>query len=70
MPPASCVAVLFCTALALAGCGDVATLPVSAGTGPQPTLPAPQKSLIPTVNVAQATPWPEGRMPKAAPGTR
>ena len=28
--------------LALAACGGVATLPVSAGTGPQPTLPAPQ----------------------------
>ncbi len=56
--------------IALSGCGDVAKLPVSAGTGPNPTLPPPQQSLIPTVNVAPAKPWPEGRMPQAAPGTR
>ena len=56
--------------IALSGCGDVAKLPVSAGTGANPSLPAPQQSLIPTVNVAPAKPWPEGRMPLAAPGTR
>ncbi|MEO8297124.1 MAG: sorbosone dehydrogenase family protein [Burkholderiales bacterium] len=54
----------------LAACGDIARLPVAAGTGPQPTLPAPQRSLIPTVNVAPARPWPAGLMPQAAPGTR
>jgi glucose/arabinose dehydrogenase len=56
--------------LALAACGEVATLPISAGTGPQPTLPAPQKSLIPTVNIAPAKGWPAGATPQAAPGTR
>ena len=56
--------------LALAACGGVATLPVSAGTGPQPTLPAPQPSLIPTVNIAPAKGWAAGVTPTAAPGTR
>ena len=44
-------------ALTLAACGDVATLPVSAGTGPQPALPPPNKALIPTVNIAPAKGW-------------
>ncbi|HWR78185.1 MAG TPA: sorbosone dehydrogenase family protein [Thiobacillus sp.] len=48
----------------------MATLPISAGTGPQPTLPPPQKTLIPTVNIAPAEGWPAGATPLAAPGTR
>ena len=36
--------------------------------GPNPTIPAPTKTLIPTVNVAKATGWPEGAKPKAANG--
>jgi glucose/arabinose dehydrogenase len=56
--------------LALASCGEQALLPVSAGTGPQPTLPAPQPSLIPTVNIAPAKGWPPGATPQAAPGMR
>jgi glucose/arabinose dehydrogenase len=55
-------------ALALAACGDTARLPESAQTGPQPELPSPQTSLIPTVKVAPATGWPEGAAPKAAAG--
>ena len=50
------------------GCGDVATLPVKAGMGPQPTLPPPEHSLVPTVNIAPAKGWPAGAMPDAAPG--
>jgi glucose/arabinose dehydrogenase len=38
------------------------------GFGPNPTLPPPAKTLIPTVNVAEATPWPKGTYPKAAAG--
>jgi glucose/arabinose dehydrogenase len=56
-------------AVLLAGCGNSARLPVEAGTGPQPTLPAPQKSLIPTVNVAPARGWSEGNQPVGAQGT-
>ena len=48
----------------------MATLPIAAGTGPRPTLPAPQSSLIPTVHIAPATGWPPGTTPQAAPGTR
>ena len=54
----------------LAACGEVATLPVSAGTGPQPTLPAPAPSLIPTVNIAKAKGWAHGATPKAEAGTQ
>jgi len=57
-----------CAAL-LAGCGNSARLPVEAGTGPQPQLPAPSKSLIPTVNVAPARGWSEGNQPVGAQGT-
>jgi glucose/arabinose dehydrogenase len=66
---------LICTALAavtlaLIGCAQSALLPVSAGTGPNPTLPEPQKSLIPTVNIAPAQGWAPGTMPLGAAGTR
>ncbi|MEO8058456.1 MAG: sorbosone dehydrogenase family protein [Burkholderiales bacterium] len=54
----------------LAACGEVATLPVSAGTGPQPTLPAPAPSLIPTVNIAKAKGWAPGATPTTAAGTQ
>jgi glucose/arabinose dehydrogenase len=55
-------------ALELTGCGDTATLPVSAGMGPQPTLPAPQRTRIPTIKFARAVGWPAGAAPTAAPG--
>jgi len=57
-----------CLLLALNACGDTATLPLEAGIGPDPELPDPNPSLIPTVNVATARGWPEGVTPKAAPG--
>ena len=53
----------------LAGCGQIARLPVTAGMGPEPTLPAPQTTLFPTVNVAPAIGWPAGTKPVGAPGT-
>ena len=56
-------------ALGLAACGDMARLPVAEGTGTDPTLPAPRRSLIPTVNIAPAQGWPEGVRPVPAPGT-
>ena len=60
--------VLSLVALLLSACGEVAKLPVSAGTGPQPTLPAPNPTLVPTVNIAPAKPWPEGTQPVAGAG--
>ncbi|MDB5971019.1 MAG: L-sorbosone dehydrogenase [Hydrocarboniphaga sp.] len=58
---------LFAAAL-LAACGSSATLPDGAGMGPNPTLPEPQRSLIPTLNIAPAKGWPEGSKPTAAAG--
>jgi glucose/arabinose dehydrogenase len=52
----------------LSACGDQATLPVSAGTGPHPELPPPHRTLLPTVNIAPAKGWPAGAAPTAAPG--
>jgi glucose/arabinose dehydrogenase len=54
--------------LALAACGETATLPVEAGMGTDPQLPEPNPSLFPTVNVAAATGWPPDAMPTPAPG--
>jgi glucose/arabinose dehydrogenase len=61
------VLVVLCMASA---CGDVAKLPVSAGTGPNPELPLPRQTLIPTVNIAPAVGWPDGATPQAADGLR
>ncbi len=55
-------------ALSLAACGEVATLPIAAGTGPNPTLPPPNKTLIPTINIAKATGWSANTHPIAANG--
>ena len=43
-------------ALCLAGCGDEATLPVEAGIGPNPELPAPVQKFLPTVRQARTAP--------------
>ncbi len=59
-------AVLIC--LGLAGCGEEATLPVSAGTGPNPELPPPVQTTFPTVVLAKATGWPNDETPQAADG--
>jgi glucose/arabinose dehydrogenase len=53
--------------LVVASCGERATLPVSAGMGPAPTLPEPAKTLLPTVNVAEAIGW-RGSRPVPAAG--
>jgi glucose/arabinose dehydrogenase len=54
---------------ALIACGTAARLPVTAGMGPQPTLPKPDKSLIPLVKVVTAKGWPAGATPVSAEGT-
>ncbi len=66
----SSAALLGAGVLALAACGDVATLPIAAGTGPRPTLPPPRQALIPTLHIAPAKGWPAGAVPQAASGTR
>jgi glucose/arabinose dehydrogenase len=64
------VLVLAVTGLLLSACGEVATLPLSAGTGPQPRLPPPERTLIPTVNIAPAMGWSPGQAPTPAPNTQ
>lgn len=54
----------------LAACGESSSLQVSDGTGPSPKLPEPNKTLIPTVNIAPAIGWPAGAKPTAAVGTQ
>ncbi len=54
----------------LAACGDRATLSVREGTGPDPVLPAPNKTLLPTVKIAPAKGWPAGTTPQADAGLR
>jgi glucose/arabinose dehydrogenase len=55
-------------AAVLGGCGERATLPFEAGTGPAPVLPPPKRTLIPTVKIAKATGWPPGEAPTPAAG--
>ena len=55
-------------ALSLAACDEQETAAVEQTFGPSPTLPAPQHSWIPTVNVATAIGWPAGGKPTPAKG--
>ncbi|MRD49412.1 sorbosone dehydrogenase family protein [Caenimonas koreensis DSM 17982] len=54
----------------LVGCAAIAQPSPVAGIGPDPDLPAPTKSLIPTVHIAPAIGWPKGTQPKAPVGFR
>lgn len=56
--------------LALTGCSETAKLPVESGYGPAPTLPEPNRTLLPTVHIAPAKGWPQGGKPQAALGLR
>ena len=59
-----------CAALALmlSTCAENAELPVAAGVGPDPALPAPDPELVPTLDIAPAEGWPAGETPVPAPG--
>jgi glucose/arabinose dehydrogenase len=52
----------------LAACTESSRLPQSADAGPQPTLPEPTRTALPTVHIAPAKGWPEGATPTPAPG--
>jgi glucose/arabinose dehydrogenase len=56
--------------VALAACGGPARLPLEAGIGPTPELPPPELALIPAIEIADATGWPPGLAPVAAPGLK
>ena len=48
--------------------GEMAKLPAIAGYGPKPDLPAPNPTLIPTINQAKGVGWPAGAKPTPASG--
>jgi glucose/arabinose dehydrogenase len=47
---------------------EKSSLPEEQTFGPSPTLPQPNPTLIPTVNIAKANSWPQGAKPVAAEG--
>jgi glucose/arabinose dehydrogenase len=55
-------------ALFLAACGDRAKVPEEAGFGPNPTLPEPTETIIPTINIAPAKGWQQGASPAPSAG--
>ena len=54
--------------LLVTACGETAKLPFEAGVGPTPQLPAPNKTLIPTLKIAEATGWTDAAGPTAPQG--
>ena len=54
--------------MGLAACSDIAKLPEHVSYGPDPPLPEPRSSLLPTVLIAPATGWTDGATPIAAAG--
>ena len=71
--PAICKQVMSISVLSalvlLNACGEIAKQPISAGIGANPVLPAPNKTLIPTLHIAPAEGWPNLATPVAAAGT-
>jgi glucose/arabinose dehydrogenase len=61
---------LLVLSLALTACGETAKLPVTDGVGASPKLPEPNKTLFPTVKIADAVGWPEGVTPMPAAGLK
>ena len=58
-------------ALSAAACAQEASKPAATpGFGPDPALPAPKKTLFPTVNTAEVVGWPQGTTPTPAAGLK
>src|ERR1043165_628223 len=57
-----------CAAAFLSGCMESSKLSPEASIGANPQLPAPNKTLLPTVHIAEAKGWPEGKKPTPAQG--
>jgi len=59
----------FVVTVVVAACAmETSQLPFSAGVGPDPTLPQPVKTLLPTVQIAEAKGWPKDARPSAPAG--
>ncbi|MFZ7790779.1 PQQ-dependent sugar dehydrogenase [Acinetobacter lwoffii] len=54
----------------MTGCTMPSKSPINDSYGSQPHLPKPHSSLLPTVNIAPAKGWPEGKMPTPATGLK
>jgi glucose/arabinose dehydrogenase len=65
---ARAAALLPAAMLVLSACGAPGAATPPSSIGPTPTLPAPEKSLIPTVQIAAVKGWPAGAKPAAASG--
>jgi glucose/arabinose dehydrogenase len=52
----------------LSACGESSKIPETATIGPNPTLPEPVTTLIPTVDIAPAKGWPDGVKPTPGSG--
>ncbi|HEX6217041.1 MAG TPA: hypothetical protein VFZ38_19545, partial [Vicinamibacterales bacterium] len=50
------------------GCGNTTAFSGTEGVGPNPSLPEPDTSLVPTINVVNAIGWAEGQQPVPANG--
>ena len=62
---ASCALLLLMT-----GCTMPSKSPITESYGSKPHLPQPKTGLLPTVNIAPAKGWPEGKMPTPAIGLK
>ena len=67
--PSQRLPVIALASLLLGACGESAQLQTATGYGTDPPLPAPTKTLIPTVRIAPAESWGPGQAPTAAAGT-
>ncbi|MCJ0928978.1 sorbosone dehydrogenase family protein [Acinetobacter lwoffii] len=54
----------------MTGCTMPSKSPINDSYGSQPHLPKPKSRLLPTVNIAPAKGWPEGKMPTPATGLK
>jgi len=64
-------ALMLTAAAALLGaCGETARLPITAGIGPNPTLPPPVSTPLPTIKIAKAVGWSTGAAPTPGPGLK
>ena len=52
----------------LTACGEIAKQSIASGTGINPILPVPNKTLLPTIHIAPAIGWPKAKTPIAAAG--
>src|SRR5918993_3396917 len=60
--------ILTAVMLAMTACAETARVANTAQIGPNPQLPPPNETLIPTVKIAPAVGWPAGATPSAAQG--